>query len=60
MFNALFKRFESVFKSMLCKILAKVGDLTIDSDQISVISKIENNLIFFTPLLKIKMLAKAK
>ncbi len=40
--------------------LAKVGDLIIDSDQISVISKIENNLIFFTPFIKDKNAGKSE
>jgi len=32
--------------------LAKVGDMIIDSDQINVITKIDNGLVFFSPLIK--------
>ena len=50
----------SFLKRSFLQNLAKVGDLIIDSDQISVISKIENNLIFFTPFIKDKNAGKSE
>jgi len=40
--------------------LAKVGDMIIDSDQINVILKIENDLVFFGPLIKDTNIGKSE